>query len=155
MFNLKTIGLVLVCCCFLAVANAQHKIPLNEPNNNKPRLFNNLPEKIAVKTADLESMFQQSESKTIALRVQDGKVPAFRGEVLEDVTKYEGALRSIVIRSADYSNATICISAVKQEGGIVYTGRITSLQHGDVLELKKIDDSYYFVKRDYYKLINE
>ena len=46
MKHLKLSGFCLLCMLFCATVSAQDKVPLNEPDYNKPKLFNNLPDKI-------------------------------------------------------------------------------------------------------------
>ena len=47
-------GLCLLFCFTCASTSAQNKIPVNEPDQNKPKLFTNLPDKIPVDIINLQ-----------------------------------------------------------------------------------------------------
>ena len=58
MKNTSTLVLCAMFSCITILTQAQEKtIPVNEPNYNKPKLFQNLPEKISVEASTLESLF--------------------------------------------------------------------------------------------------
>lgn len=156
----KTAGVTLLLCLCALVSVAQEnktQIPLREPDYNKPKLFDQLPSKVAVQVEDLQSLLQlPAETKTARLQIQGGKTNTLSGEITSSANKYNGGLRSIVFRSNEFRGATVTLSAVTDEHGQVrYTGRIISMQHGDLLELKQEKGQYYFVKRDFYDLVNE
>ncbi len=157
MFNRKALGVfLLLFISFLQAAAQEKKIPLTEPDYNKPKLFTSLPDMIPVTTEDMKQLLTGEEGQPASLRLDSKAIPAFRGAVTSRATKYEGAIQSVVLRSADFNGATLTLSAVKQpDGSVAYTGRIISMQHGDLFELKRTEEGYFFIKRNFYDLINE
>ena len=157
MKNLKTAGLCLaIMLCCAASAQVQ-KVPLNEPNYNKPLLFADMPDRIPVEKAYLKTLLTSSNEigKDVQFKLTNSKVDHISGKVISVAGKETGA-PSIVIRSSNFNGATLSISEVTLEDGtMAYRGHIISMQHGDLFELQLIDGQYYFVKRKFYDLINE
>ena len=157
MKNLKTagLGLAIMLCC---AASAQvQKVPLNEPDYNKPLLFADLPDKIPVEVAYLKNLLINSVEigKDVQFKLANSKIDQFNGKVIS-VAGIETGASSIVIRSSNFSGATLSISEIKlEDGSMAYRGHIISMQHGDLFELQLVDGQYYFVKRKFYDLINE
>lgn len=156
----KTAGVTLLVCLCALVSSAQDQktqIPLREPDYNKPKLFDQLPSKVAVQVEDLQKLLQMpTDTKTARLQIQGGKTNTLSGEITSSANKYNGNLRSIVFRSNEFHGATVTVSAIKDDRGTVsYTGRIISMEHGDLLELRQEKGQYYFVKRGFYDLVNE
>jgi hypothetical protein len=143
------LSLLLLSSTFLS---AQEPIPVNEPNLKKPLLFKNLPEKIKLETAFLKSLILGEEGKDV--KMQMGKV-ALEGKVISSVKKYNN-INSVIIRSSNFNGATLTLSSsTKPDGTVKITGRLLSIQHGDLYELQKENDQYVLVKKNYYDLINE
>ena len=44
---------------------------------------------------------------------------------------------------------------MKEDGSISYIGRIISFQHGDAYEIILENGQYFFVKKDFYDLVND
>lgn len=156
MKNLKLAGFCLA--MLLCYATSAQKVPLNEPDYNKPLLFADLPDKIPVEVSYLKNLLANSNDigKDVQFKLPgSSKVDNFNGKVISVAGKETGA-SSVVIRSSNFNGATLSISEVTLENGTVaYRGHIISMQHGDLLELQQIDGQYYFVKRKFYDLINE
>lgn len=155
---LKLSGFCLLFMLFCAVASAQNKVPVNEPDYNKPRLFKDLPDQIPVEIDELKSLIAGTATtgKDVQLRSSDSKISAFKGKVVSSASKYNNKMKSVVIRSDEFNGATFTLSSSTQPDGTVkYTGRIISFQHGDLYELEKQNDKYVLVKKNYYDLINE
>ncbi len=157
MKNLKLagLGLAMIYCC--AISAQEQKVPLNEPNYNKPLLFAELPDKIPVDGAYLKNLLTGTNDlgKDVQFRLANSKVDHFSGKVISAAGKETGA-PSVVIRSSNFNGATLSISEVTlPDGTMTYRGHIISMQHGDLLELQIIDGQYYFVKRKFHDLINE
>jgi hypothetical protein len=161
MKNLKLAGLSLAIMLCGVVSAQEKEIPLNEPNYNKPLLFADLPDKIPVEAAYLKSVLTNSGTpgKDVQFRLADSKagskVNQFSGKVISVAAKETGA-NSIIIRSSNFSGATLSISEVQLEDGtMTFRGHIISMQHGDLFELELIEGQYYFIKRKFHDLINE
>ena len=157
MKNLRTLALCVTVSFYSLCSSAQtEKIPLNEPNYNKPKLFQNLPDNIPVSMDNITNLFGSPTGRSVSLNLSDRSPFQFEGDVVSSVSKYENTIQSVVIRSTNYNGARLNISRITDENGnISYTGRIISMQHGDVYELKKVNDEYMLVKRNFYDLINE
>lgn len=154
MKNLRVagLGLAMMLCC---AVSAQEKLPLNEPDYNKPLLFSNLPDKIPVEVAYLKNLLSNDLGKEVQLRLAGPAGLSFDGKVISLAGKETGA-SSVVVRSSNFTGANLTISEVMNEdGSVLYRGRIISFQHGDLLELQQKDGQYFFVKRNFYDLINE
>lgn len=154
MKNLITIA----CCISLSLysisSSAQQKdIPINEPDLKKPELFRQSPEKISIHAEDLTFLLATAVGETVVL-----SLPSFRfeGNVVSAVSKYSNAIQSVVVRSSNFEGATLTISRITDETGkTFFTGKIISLKHGDLYELKLVDNGFAFLKNSYYKVINE
>ncbi|HTD93585.1 MAG TPA: hypothetical protein VK644_07235 [Chitinophagaceae bacterium] len=157
---LKLLGTCLSFCFCCASVSAQQKTALlNEPDHNRPRLFTNLPSRITVSAPELDKLLTdttQEMGRDVNVKFSDTKLSAFSGKIVSAVTKYENTIHSVVIRSSNYPGATLSLSSsVQPDGTIEYSGRIISFTHGDCFELKKINNEYIFVKKDFYEVVNE
>lgn len=157
MKNLRTLALCVTVSFYSLCSSAQtEKIPLNEPNHNKPKLFQNLPDNIPVSMDNIINLFGSPTGRSVSLNLSDRSPFQFEGDVVSSVSKYENTIQSVVIRSSNYNGARLNISRITDENGnISYTGRIISMQHGDLYELKKVNHEYILVKRKFYDLVNE
>lgn len=86
----------------------------------------------------------------------EGQPGELNGEVISQVSKYGQAIQSVVIRCAGFDGARLTLSKITlPDGSIKYTGRIISLQHGDLYQLVEDASGWVLVKRNFYDLINE
>jgi hypothetical protein len=137
--------------CSLAVS-AQNDVPINQPDLNKPKLFNDLPDRIDFNPAKLAKLFdlQLGETATIALTSSFN----FIGTVVSTANN-DNAI-SVVIKSTNRPGARLTFTRVTNPDNTVkFIGRIMSLQHGDVYEVTADNDHYYFQKKGLYDLVNE
>ncbi len=154
MKNLLLPGLCLLLLITCAKTSAQNKVPVNEPDQNKPKLFTNLPDKIPVDINELQSLVNAENGKTISFRFGQAASNSFNGQVVSRAD--DNTIHSVVIRSANFNGATLTLSSSAQPNGTVkFTGRIISLRHGDAYELQNQDDQYILIKKNFYDLINE
>lgn len=153
----KLSGFILaICCCAGIAVHAQ--APLNEPDLNKPRLFDNLPPEIPVAISELKSLLSviPEAGKDVSLKLSDSKRSAFSGKIVSAAAKYENTVHSVVIRSTNFNGATLTLSSsTLPDGTVTYKGRIISFQHADLYELEKKNEQYILVKKNYYELVNE
>jgi hypothetical protein len=155
MKNLSLSGLCLAVTFFCVTASAQNTVPVNEPNQNKPKLFTELPDKIPVHILDLQSLMNTEAGKSVSLALGEA-TSKFSGKIVSKANKYNNNIRSVVIRSSNFNGATFTLSSSAQPNGTVkFTGRIISLQHGDLYELQNQDNQYILVKKNFYDLVNE
>lgn len=158
MNNLKLygFGLSLIFCCILSFA--QDRVVLREPDQNKPRLFANFPDKISIETHELESLFSNTAARGTNTKLDfiEKKIPGFNGKIISATSKYNNTVRSVVVRSTRFNGATLTLSSFTTTDGTVrYSGRIVSFKHGDLFVLEKRNDNYYLIKKKFDELVNE
>ena len=157
---MKSLYTTVFCVCStilsLQAAAQTEKVPVNKPDLNKPALFASLPDKIAVSSDNLNNLLSSSIGRSVSVDMASDHDMGFEGEVISTTSKYNNSIQSIVIRSTNYNGARLTISKITgADGAITYSGRIISMQHGDVYELQKEADNFVLVKRKFYDLLNE
>lgn len=158
MKNLRTHA---VCVCMMllscaAFSQGQGNVPLNEPDLNRPTLFENLPDRIPVNMSRVITLIGRSVGSIVNMDVSDNVSLRIDGEVVSTANKFDNKLESVVIRSSNFNGAAFTISKITDADGVIsYTGRIVSLKHGDLFELKNEDGNYTLIKRKFYDLVNE
>ena len=158
MKNLRTIAVCVSITLYSLSSSAQtgDVIPLNEPNLNKPKLFQNLPDNIPVRMDNIISLFGIGVGQQVSMSMSDVTPFQFEGNVVSAVSKYENSIQSVVVKSTNYPGARFTISKITDENGnISYRGRILSMQHGDMYELKGDNNQFILIKRKFYDLVNE
>ena len=158
MKNLRTIAACLSIPLFSLCSSAQtsNTIKVNEPNYNKSKLFQELPEKIQVSMDNISDLLNGEIGSTVSLNLSGDESFRFTGDVVSVVSKYENTIQSVVVRSTNYPGARLTVSKITDaNGNISYTGRIISMQHGDLFELKNVDNQLVLVKRKFHDLVNE
>lgn len=159
MKNLRTLMLyayITLCSLFSAAQN--QNFVLNEPDHNKPRIFDNLPEVIPVSIDNLNSLINSKPGESIntAFSTDVRSIP-FEGNVLSAVSKYDDKVQTVMIKSSNYIGATLYISKViTEDGTIKYNGRLMgSFQNGDIYVLRQKEGVLEFTKKNFYDVINE
>jgi hypothetical protein len=158
MKNLRTYVLsACITLCSLLSAAQSPTVIVNEPDYNKPRLFNNLPEVIPVSIQNLNDLLNAKPGVSInTMLSSDAKTAPFEGKVISAVSKYDDKVQVVIIKSTNYNGATLTISKVTgEDGSIKYNGRLMSFQHGDVFVLQKKDDGFVLLKKNFYDVVNE
>ncbi len=157
MKNLRNAALcVSALLCSLCLVAQNEKPPITEPNYNKPKLFNNLPDKIPVSSDEINRLLNTAVGQTTSLKLSTTTNIEFEGEVIYSASKYGNRISSVIIRSSNYNGASFTISKITSSVGVVsYVGRIISFGHGDLYELQKLDGQLVLVKRNYFELVNE
>ena len=134
-------------------SNAQ-KLPVREPDMNRPTLFQNLPSKISCRINDLSALLQSEIGKSVSFSLVDNL--SFLGVISSVASKSDNTLNSVVVRSTNFPGAALSFSRVtKEDGTYSFVGRIISFQHGDAYEINLENGQYYFVKKGFYDLVNE
>ena len=157
MKNLRTLA-VCVCISLMSLSSfaqgSNNRPPLNEPDYNRPRLFNNLSERVPFNVNNVSSLFNASIGAAVDLGLSETVPFIMNGEVI--ATTYTDKVQKLVIRSSNYAGANMTIIKItNDDGSVTYHGRILSFKHGDFYELQKSTAGYVLVKRDYYELVNE
>jgi hypothetical protein len=159
MKNLRTSVLCVSIALFSLCTAAQENnkaIPINEPDYNKPSLFANLPGKIPVNINAISTILNSPVGSTVSITLSEELRFVLEGQVVSAASKYENTMQSVVIRSSNLNGATFTLTKVySQDGSRSYTGRIVSLQHGDLYELQNLDGQFVLIKRKFYDLVNE
>jgi len=138
--------------CSLCTFAQNQKIPLNEPDYNKARLFNDLPDRINFNPANLVNLFELKVGQQVSIPITEGF--SFIGQVVSTANNANAA--SVVIKSANRLGASFTFTKViDATNSIKYIGRIISLQHGDTYEISFENNQYYLKKKGLYDLVNE
>ena len=159
MKNLRTPVLcacITLCSLFSAAQN--QKFIINEPDQNKPRQFDNLPELIPVSIDKLNNFVNLKTGVSINTTLStDAKTAPFEGTVVSAVNNYEDKVQIVLIKSTNYNGATLYISkVVTEDGTIKYNGRLMgTFQKGDIFVLEQKDGDFVLVKKNFYDVINE
>ncbi len=155
---MKTILSIMLCILISICAAAQKdKAPINEPDYNKPRLFDNLPEKITITADQLNILLNSPVGKSASLSSPDKREQSFEGEIVSEVSRDIEKSQSVVMRLTNFNGANLTVTRILQEDNTYkYIGRIISFKHGDLYELKTDESgNLALIKRNYYELINE
>jgi len=151
--SVTALGLLLLFC--LNKASAQdHTIPLNEPDYNKPKLFADLPQRMNLKTAGIEGLFNTALGAQVSYRMADNFL--WEGTVVSRSDASDARIRSIVIRSTNRPGATFTFTRTQQsDGTFSYIGRIMSRNNGDAFEIELDGGQYVLAKKNLYDLLSE
>lgn len=156
MKNTSTLVISTIFSCITIFTQAQEKsIPINEPNYNKPKLFQNLPDRIAVDASTLDNLFSLDINHAASINMAGIQ---FQGNVASKINNTDNQTQgsTIIIGLTNYPGANFTLTkASNPDGTISYAGRIISFQHGDLFELQNQKGNLVLVKRNYYELINE
>ena len=155
MKNFQLLGFCLTLSIICATTSAQNIVRVNEPDLNKPKLFNNLPDKIPVSLTTLQNFVGAEIGRDISLRLDGVSKTDFKGKIISSSDKYN-TIHSVVIRSSNFNGATFTLSSsIRSNGTVKFTGRIMSIQHGDLYELQNQNEQYILVKKNLNDLMNE
>ena len=157
MKNSSTPVLSLVFALFSFISSAQNQtIPLNEPDYNRPRLFQNLPDNIVVSMTNINSLLNLEVGRAVNINLSATSQFQFQGDVVSIATDNDNGIRSVVVRSTNFPGARLSISKISNpDGTISYKGRIISFQHGDMFDLQSQNGQFVLVKRNFYDIVNE
>ena len=154
MKNLLLSGLCLLLLFPCVNTSAQNKITVNEPDQSRPKLFANLPDKIPVDINELRNLVNAENGKLVSFKLGQNSASRFNGQVIS--RSDDNSIHSVVIRSANFNGATLTLSSSAQPDGTVkFTGRVISFQHGDAYLLQNQNEQYILIKKNFYDLINE
>ena len=146
-------GIALMLTIFSTSVSAQAD-RINEPNYNKPKLFDALSNDINVVPSQWTNLLNYEVGQSVNITLAPGF--QFQGQVVSTADKYENSIQSVVIASSNFNGARLTFSKITDaDMKVYYTGRIISFQHGDLFELVNRDNQYYFIKRKFYDLVNE
>lgn len=142
--------------CAITASAQNEKLPINEPDYSKPRLFDGLPSRIQVSTEELQSLINAPAGYNTSQKSAGPYELPFEGDVVSVASKYDNQIQSTVLRSTNFNGASFTVSRIQKDDGTVeYKGRVISFKHADLFELMKEGDQYVLVKKNYYELVNE
>ncbi|MBI5856177.1 MAG: hypothetical protein HZB42_00900 [Sphingobacteriales bacterium] len=145
----------LMLCSFFAISQTD-KTPINEPDYNRPKLFNNLPERISFNPESFFSFQNKQAGSDVRVSLSDKQQIPFEGTLVSSGENIPGKAQSLVIRSTNYNGATLSLSKrVNEDGSVTYIGRLLSFKHGDLFVLQQSEGHYELVKKNFYDLVNE
>lgn len=151
---LKTMAVFALLFTFRANVSAQQAIPINEPDRNKPHLFNDQPQKMAVRLDDIDASLNEAVGNHVVIHIANGFV--VQGTVVSKSDASDPNVKSIVVKSTNRQGATCTLTKIANSDGTVsYRGRIISMRHGDAFELSNENGSYQLSKKNLYDLVNE
>jgi hypothetical protein len=154
MKTVKTVAFAFLFGLSSQLLMAQNRIPVNEPNYNKPTLFKELPHKMVLTISDLEPLFDISNGTAVIAKLT--KDFQFKGTIVSKSGDAKSAVRSVIISSATHRSAVLNFTKItNQDGSFVYQGRILSMESIDAYEILKEDNQYVLVKKNYYEMVRE
>jgi hypothetical protein len=154
MKTFKTIALTALIGLGYLYPAAQEKLPVNQPNYNKPKLFADLPQKMNLTVSDMESLFDVSVGSPVIAKLS--KNFHFKGTIVSKSGNSKTPVRSVVIKSTTRQNAVFTFTRVAdEEGNFIYRGRILSKESIDAYDIVKENDQYVLQKKNYYELVRE
>ena len=156
MYPMKNLAKGFICLTlfFICLQSSAQKLPVREPDMNRPTLFQNLPDKISCRINDLSALLELETGRPVSFSFSNNL--NFQGVVSSVASKFDNTLNSVVIRSTNFPGAALSFSRItKEDGSFSYVGRIISFQHGDAYEINLENGQYYFVKKGFYDLVNE
>jgi hypothetical protein len=153
---MKNLYSVALCLCLTLVATRSVTQPIREPDLNRPKLFQLLPDTISTDISRLVNLFTISVGHPVSIEISDIVSFIFHGDIISNTSKYDNRIQSIVVRSQNYPGAKLSFaSATLDDGRVVYQGKIMSFTHGDLFDLREFGANYYFIKKGFYQVVNE
>lgn len=154
MKTLKTIVICAVLGLGFLHSGAQEKLPINQTNYNKPKVFDDLPRKMNLTISDLESLFDLSVGTQVMAKLSHDF--HFKGTVVSKSGNSKTQVRSVVINSTTRKGAVFTFTRItKEDGHVIYRGRILNKEGIDAYEIVKENDQYVLEKKNYYEMVRE
>src|SRR4051812_42922251 len=120
--SMKTRKLVTACvlfCLSYLYSTAQEKIPINQPDYNKARLFQEVPQKINLKVSDMESLFEFSVGTSVTAKFS--KEFYLQGTIVSKSN--DPSVKAVIIRSTNKPGAVFTFTKItKNDGSSIYKG---------------------------------
>ena len=125
MKNLRTPVLyVCITLCSLCTIAQNQGLRGNGPDGFKPKLFQNLPEKISINPDNLNNLLNTPVGHTVSINLSDNSRFQFEGQVISVSNHEESNIQTVVIRSTNFGGARLTLSKISNpDGTISYSGR--------------------------------
>jgi len=154
MRNLYTGLLCLLLFLACTIQAKSQEASVREPDYNRPRLFQQLPQQLTCRMQDMQNLLHASVGQEININLADNF--NFQGVVSSAASKENGKIITTVVRSTNFPGAILSFSKIKKEdGNSQFVGRIISFQHGDGFEIAFENGQYVFNKKGFYDIVNE
>jgi len=138
--------------CTFFVATGQP--PINEPDYNKPKLFEDVPERLNVRLNDFEKLLDAPIGQSINIPLHG--MASLNGHVVSKSDVTDTRVQSVVIKLTNRKGANFTFTRItNNEGHLEYSGRIISREYGDCLEIVLDHGQYVFRKVGLYDLLTE
>jgi hypothetical protein len=146
--------LALFAACYLPASAQKGTPPINEPNYNKARVFNDVPEKMSLRLTDMDAVLDLPIGAKVNTSIANNFTIV--GTVISKSDPVDGASKSIVIKAINRKDAIFTFTRFKKtDGSFGYSGRIINNEAGDALEITKEGDGYVMKKKGFYDMISE
>lgn len=157
---MKTLKTIATCALFSMsyfYPAAQEELHINsQPDYNKPKLFEDLPQKMNLTISDMESLFDLSVGTPVIAKLTENF--PFKGAIVSKSGSAETPVRSVVIKSTTSTRhgAVLTFTKIrKEDGSYLYRGRIISRESIDAYEIVKENEQYVLQKKKYYEMVRE
>jgi hypothetical protein len=145
---------VLLSLTALTSFSQEKKIPINEPDYGKPRLFSDLPQKMSMDVVSLEPLFRLTVGNSVSVQLTNEFI--LQGVVVSTSDINDAALKSVVVRSTNRQGAIFTFTkTTRPDGSFAYIGRMMSRNNGDAYEMALENGTYVLQKKNLYDLISE
>jgi len=146
-------GSLLLICTLASMISFSQAIPINEPDYNKAKLFQDLPDRLSLQVTSLQNLLNLQIGQAVNFQLTENA--ELEGTVVSSTIKYN-AIQSIIIRLTNRAGANFSFSKITQpDNSIKFIGRIFSPQHSDGFELSLENGQYFLVKKNFYDMVNE
>jgi hypothetical protein len=144
MKNMYSAGLLGFLLFTAFTTQSQVEPPVNQHIPDKPSLFASLPDSFECSTYQLEKIFAVTPPQKISVRLNT--LFEIDGVVAE---KFERSnhFTTINVKLNNYADALFNISRIEDKEGLSYIGRIVSINHSDLLLLRKEKGKYFFIRQ--------
>lgn len=136
-----------------ANAQIQNKLPITEPDYQKPKLFNNFPSVLPLNIGQVTAALNKTEGTEVAIQLADQLT--IQGVVISTSDKKNNHQKSIVVKCSNWPGTYLTLSSNDKNNDKILNGRLLSRQYGDAFEVEQRNGNYYLQKINLYDLLSE
>jgi hypothetical protein len=142
------------CLACTIKASAQETVPLNQNNDNKPRLFADLPEQAPLHVTELENLLSLNVGDKVSASI--ARNVSIFGTIVSKSNPADKSVQSVVIKSITRQGSTFTFTRTTDaDGSVSYLGRMLNRASGDALEITKEGNGYVLRKQIVAAIVNE
>ena len=155
MKNVLSYALCVILVIMTTHANAQiqNKLPITEPDYQKPKLFNNLPSILTLNVGQVNAALNKQDGAEVDIQLADQL--SIQGVIISSSDKKNGHQKSIVVKCTNWPGTYLTLSSNDKNSDLNINGRLLSRQYGDAFEIEKKNGNYYLQKINLYDLLSE